>query len=130
MEFLRKLANGPRLLIGVITLNVIACGEIYALLEGKGPIQGPWWALVTASTVGYGDLYPASTVGRGIAGWLIVTSIAFVAMGTAQLTNHLLTDPNAWTDDEQKQLLSDVKTILENQEKMMNDGKDARVNDE
>ncbi|WP_054636199.1 potassium channel family protein [Thalassobacillus sp. C254] len=37
-----------------------------------------WWAIVSASTVGYGDLVPDSTIGRVIAIILILFGIGFV----------------------------------------------------
>ncbi|WP_144212806.1 ion transporter [Shewanella donghaensis] len=39
--------------------------------------QAIWWALVTISTVGYGDYYPVSTVGHIIGAIVIVSGVSF-----------------------------------------------------
>ncbi len=44
-----------------------------------------WWALVTATTVGYGDVTPVTPAGRLIAGALMLAGIASVTMLTAAL---------------------------------------------
>lgn len=117
MTFLKELVNQPRRLVLWYALVYVALSELYALLEHKGPIEGLWWGVVTGSTVGYGDSYPASTAGRGVGAILIFVSVAFVAMATAQLANHLLTDPNAWTHEEQEELkqnLAELTKLVEN----------------
>ncbi len=42
-----------------------------------------WWSIVTMTTVGYGDHYPATTEGRVIAGLLMVFGIAVFGTFTA-----------------------------------------------
>lgn len=44
-----------------------------------------WWAMATVSTVGYGDRFPVSSIGRGIAAILMVTGIALFGAITATL---------------------------------------------
>jgi voltage-gated potassium channel len=42
-----------------------------------------WWAFVTITTVGYGDLYPVTTAGRLVAGGLMIAGIALLGSVTA-----------------------------------------------
>jgi voltage-gated potassium channel len=84
--------------------NIVLSGWIYALLEGEGPIEGPWWAVVTGSTVGYGDQYPVTTAGRVVAVYVIGSSLLLVALLTARLTSDVLHDPHIFSDSEQKLL--------------------------
>jgi voltage-gated potassium channel len=44
-----------------------------------------WWALSTVTTVGYGDRYPVTTVGRVAAGVLMLTGIALAGVLTASV---------------------------------------------
>ncbi len=39
-----------------------------------------WWAFVTVTTVGYGDVYPVTTLGRFIAIILMITGIAVIGI--------------------------------------------------
>lgn len=96
----------PYRLLMLVVSNWAVCSGLYSLKEGRGPIEGAWWGLVTGSTVGYGDQYPTSTLGRGIASWLIVSSVIGIALITGQVAGWCNRD--AWKNDEQEQLKADV----------------------
>lgn len=46
-----------------------------------------WWAVVTLTTVGYGDVYPDSVIGRIAAGLVALAGIGIVAMPTGILAS-------------------------------------------
>jgi voltage-gated potassium channel len=46
-----------------------------------------WWAVVTLTTVGYGDVYPVTVLGRIVAGIVAITGIGIVALPTAILAS-------------------------------------------
>ena len=56
--------------------------------------DGLWWALVTITTVGYGDITPISTLGRIIAGALMVMGIGFIATITAAVSSYFISSFN------------------------------------
>jgi len=62
-----------------------------------------WWAVTTVTTVGYGDTYPVTTEGRGVA-----TLLMFVGLGTTSLLAAGLTTFFVGQESQQ-----DTKAILE-----------------
>lgn len=50
------------------------------------PMDGLWWAWVTVTTVGYGDLVPATTEGRIFGSFLILMGLAMFSMLTASFS--------------------------------------------
>ena len=42
-----------------------------------------WWAVVTVSTVGYGDVVPESTAGRIVAGVLMLAGVSAIPITTS-----------------------------------------------
>ncbi|HVV33972.1 MAG TPA: ion transporter [Vitreimonas sp.] len=46
-----------------------------------------WWAVVTLTTVGYGDVFPETTAGRIVAGIVALTGVGIVALPTGILAS-------------------------------------------
>ncbi|MEH0108393.1 potassium channel family protein [Tersicoccus sp. MR15.9] len=49
-----------------------------------------WWAVVTITTAGYGDLYPVTLIGRLIAVGLMISGIAVIGLVTATMASWLM----------------------------------------
>lgn len=49
-----------------------------------------WWAMTTVTTVGYGDQFPVTTVGRYVAAGLMLAGIALLGVVTASLASWLI----------------------------------------
>jgi hypothetical protein len=88
----RTLVNAPHLLVIAVVLIWVACSLVYALLEDRGPIEGLWWGIVTGSTVGYGDYYPATTEGRAVGAVLIVSMLVLVPIAIGHVIANLVFD--------------------------------------
>lgn len=45
-----------------------------------------WWSVVTLTTTGYGDMYPMTTIGKTMAGIIMLTGVAFFALPAGIIT--------------------------------------------
>ena len=75
-----------------IFLTVIA-GAVQATIDTgdfKTFWDGVWWAVVTVTTVGYGDVYPMTVGGRIVAIVLMLTGIGFLAVLTATVSSRFV----------------------------------------
>ncbi|KAL9981362.1 hypothetical protein ACROYT_G010055, partial [Oculina patagonica] len=54
---------------------------------GRGSSEGFWWALVTMTTVGYGDKVPRTIYGRIFSVLWILTGVCLIAIFTAAVTS-------------------------------------------
>lgn len=81
----------------LITIAVVvgAAALIFAVEEGHGGSidsfgDALWWAVTTVTTVGYGDMFPVTPAGRGVAAALMVAGIALFGVLTANLAAFII----------------------------------------
>jgi voltage-gated potassium channel len=86
--------NGLRWVLAATAAVVVVGGVVIWVVEPTmGSIgDGLWWALVTATTVGYGDLSPVTPFGRGVAGVLMLVGIATIGMVTGAISTYFIND--------------------------------------
>lgn len=76
-------------LVSIITGSAVMC-----LLPGEAAIKtypdALWWAFVTATTVGYGDISPSTGWGRIVAASLMIVGIGFISMLTGTIATFFL----------------------------------------
>ncbi|RGC70218.1 pH-gated potassium channel KcsA [Micromonospora sp. MW-13] len=105
-------ANSPRTLIASYLLMIMVAGVIYSHVEHKSATDSVWWAVVTASTVGYGDISPTTGAGRALAALLISTMVLLVIpLITAHFASQLIVDDDAFEHAEQEELKADVRRM-------------------
>jgi voltage-gated potassium channel len=72
-------------------VSALAAATLMYVVErgGDGPIQtypdALWWAAATVTTVGYGDVFPKTPAGRGIAFLLMLIGISVFGVLTARV---------------------------------------------
>lgn len=83
----QRRALGAALLV-LLTMLIILSTLIYAIEREAQPQafasipSAMWWTMVTLTTVGYGDVVPATALGRVIGGITMITGILMVALPT------------------------------------------------
>ena len=112
---LDKRAQSTALATGFITLLAIVFSSIavLGLEQGMGGAinsgqDALWWAVVTVTTVGYGDLTPVTSGGRLLAVPLMLVGIAIITVVTAFIATWFL-EPD---DEERDRDLAEIKQEL------------------
>ena len=84
---LEKLFNSRRLrtILAALIFFIFLFGYLFYISEPevRNLGDGIWWALVTITTVGYGDITPLTTVGRVVASSLMFLGLGLIATITA-----------------------------------------------
>ena len=101
-------------LLAVIAV-VFACSALVLSLEAhaKGSNihnfgDALWWAIVTVTTIGYGDRYPVTAGGRGVATVLMFVGIGLIGVLTATVASYFVTQ-NA--DEDKAELVERLDRI-------------------
>lgn len=71
-----------------------------------------WWAITTVTTVGYGDLYPVTGLGRIVAALLMLVGISLVGLVTATVASWFVAQGRS-DEAERQQLLREVGRLQE-----------------
>lgn len=92
---MRRLVNVDFLLVYGIGLVIVAATIVASVEGGENAsihsfTDALWWAFVTITTVGYGDMVPVTAAGRAIAIVLMLGGIAFFSGITANLASFLV----------------------------------------
>ena len=81
--------------LGTLSILVVILGTLMFLVEGPETgftsiPQSMYWAIVTLTTVGYGDLVPTTPVGRAVASGVMLIGYAIIAIPTGILTAEIM----------------------------------------
>jgi voltage-gated potassium channel len=112
---MRRLVNVDFLLVYGIGMVFIAATIVTSVEGGVGATinsfaDALWWAVVTITTVGYGDVVPISLVGKAVAVVLMLGGIAFFSGVTANLASYLIKHKEPEKDDINK-LVKEVERL-------------------
>jgi voltage-gated potassium channel len=111
----RRLTSGDSLRVAVlltVTGIIVAGAAQHAFSTGEfGSLwDGIWWAVVTVTTVGYGDLYPTTVQGRLIGMLLMFTGIGFLSLLTAAIASRFVKQERSEERDELMEALHRLET--------------------
>ena len=84
-------ASGPQLVVSVAICFFVVLFSAIIMYTVENPVQpeqfpnivsSRWWAICTLTTVGYGDVYPITSVGRFLASLISLVGIGIIAIPT------------------------------------------------
>lgn len=106
------------LLVVLLTLG----SSLMLFVEGHSPdanitsgADALWWALVTISTVGYGDHYPVTELGKIIAAAVILCGVGLFGMISGLITS-VITSPSKMQTLKAEQKEKQMLVLLEQQQ--------------
>ena len=71
-----------------------------------------WWSIATLTTVGYGDIYPITPLGKFLGAFIAILGIAMFAIPTGVLATGFMEEmQKAKSDDESEEVLSEKEII-------------------
>ncbi len=122
---LETLFNSRRLrtILAALVFFIFLFGYLFYVSEPdvRNLSDGIWWALVTITTVGYGDITPVTTLGRVVASSLMLLGLGLIATITAivsakfiqNFVDHHTNDDVLEKLDEMQLELDDIKKKLQ-----------------
>ena len=117
-DFRNRPASGVLATVSFLVLLVIQFGSFFIIgaethsskANIVGPLDALWWALVTVTTVGYGDKYPVTNLGRLIGALVILIGVIMFSVLTSFFTSKFHERGQA----ESEQLLTTAELDLQN----------------
>jgi len=93
----RRIGSGDALKIAtLVTVSVVvvagAAQTTFASGEFDSLWDGIWWAVVTITTVGYGDIYPKTPAGQIVGIIVMIVGIAVASVLTAAIASRFVRD--------------------------------------
>jgi voltage-gated potassium channel len=93
--------SGPALLssLSVVAMLMLVASVLMYYIEGpaqpeefSNAFSALWWAMATITTVGYGDIYPVTVLGKILSAVIAILGIALVAIPTGIISAGFMTE--------------------------------------
>lgn len=82
---------------------------MYSVSESVSFGESLWWAIATATTVGYGDISPHTVIGKFAAVLLMFIGIGFIGMLTSSITTYFTNKDD--NNDKQDKILEKLDKL-------------------
>ncbi len=94
--------------IAIIVLSAL----LFSVFEHQSLSDSLWWAITTATTVGYGDDTPHTAVGKIIAVGLMFGGIGFIGLLTSTITDFFTNETGQTLEADDSQDETELKQLL------------------
>jgi len=105
-------------LFSISVAIIVLSAFLFSLAEKQSLADSLWWAITTATTVGYGDETPHTAVGKIVASFLMFGGVGFIGLLTSTImdfftsrTTQLATDHEAQQQADLVKLLTKIDTL-------------------
>ena len=117
-QMLRANNIGITLLASLVV--VVMAGTSIAVIDPAidSPWDGIWWAWVTVTTVGYGDIVPESPQGKVFGGLLMILGLGLFSLMTASFSAFLITR-------EEEKVVKQGESLMEKEEEFLEKEREA-----
>lgn len=88
-----------------LTFERTASSNIHSYADGL------WWAVTTITTVGYGDRFPVTAAGRGVAVVVMITGIALFGTIAASVSSYFVTQKTDAAEERMAELGNQLERI-------------------
>ena len=113
-------SSRPKIIVFIlyISLVVVILGTLMYIIEGQqngfdNIPKSIYWAVVTLTTVGYGDVVPITTLGKTVAVFIMMLGYAIIAVPTGIVSSEMSKNRN------DKEQLENQEEILEKEEEII-----------
>lgn len=112
VDYLVRSTNSVGELLLMYAAMVVVAGVAYAAFEQKTVADSMWWAVVTSTTTGYGDMYPVTPAGRILGSAVMLISILFVLpLLIGRIAMQMIEDHDEFTHQEQEALKAEIANL-------------------
>lgn len=107
------MANSVAVLIASWAALLFGSAVAYGQFEHASLLDGLYWSVVTATTLGYGDFSPHSGAGKALTAFLISVTVFFlIPTITANLASKLIVNRDIFTHEEQEEIKAALRELL------------------
>ena len=89
-------SSRPKIIVFLLSISIIVVilGTLMYLIEGQDNgfdniASSIYWAIITLTTVGYGNIVPSTVLGKALASFIMILGYAIIAVPTGIVTAEL-----------------------------------------